>query len=518
MTVESEKQPIGSVIPLFGKGESASDAEATKKQRRITSQAVDYVAVGRREKAIETLENGLELYPDNIYFLGQLGNLYRRKGDLFKAQSCLQRSHELKPRDIKTISSLGSICAERGFHDMAEEVLQRGRRLDPHDKIVITTLAAVYVQQGKYTEAQEVLEESGGLKYGNKFVIASLGNVYALQGKYGEARQVLETGFRLHPKDTYIINTLGNVYAEQGDYDAAEAILARGYKYEPGNKYVINSLGNVYARQRKFDEAEEVLLAGRRYHQNDVALLNTLGHVYLQQGAYSKASEALMAALRLDPGNVAVMTMLGHVYLKEKDFPAFEALIEETSGQCPRDGAYLYLQAKGYFLQKKRSQAKAICRELIELRGIDEQLGTLYLACCEESLFQTTGRRHDEDDVIARLRVEFGGTGFKDLRLQAMELAAKPELLDKLDPRYVSRMPGFIVARYTKKPVNTDLAVTTAILSGLALFSVGIPEALQHIMAHPGLIDNDAMGFARNAAVVSVLSLCQRVPRGKSAE
>ncbi len=468
-------------------------------QKRITSKAVDFAQDGNLEKAIETLELGLDQYSDNLYFLGQLGQLYRRGGYLEDAQECLERSHELKPSDIRTITSLAGVYSELGMYDEAEAMLAKARRLDCNDKFVVVTLAKLLGERGRYQEAADLLETSGGIEGGNKFVIASYGIVEVLLGNRDKARAALEKGYQMHPRDPYIINLLGNIRAETGDYAGAEDVLIAGNRMDNRNRHICTSLASVYARQKKYHEAELVLLAGRRFNSSDVALINTLGNVYAQIGEFERAESTLMDARRIDPRNLPVITTLGHTFLKAGQFARFETLIEQTKTLGADDDCYAYLVAKGAFLQGKWAEARLACRDLLLLRGLDTQGAVLYMACAEE-----------DDAMLESFRSEFGERSLADLKQRALELKANPRQLDLYDPKFCGEeLPAFMIENERqggRKAPKAAMLLIGGLLAGGASYVLSSGSGAS--LAEAGFLG----GAPQNVWMTILLALCCCLP------
>jgi tetratricopeptide (TPR) repeat protein len=469
--------------------------DALKAQKRITNTAVDFARAGRVEEAIAMLEEALAAHPDNIYFLGQLGHLYRRSGNLEAARDCMERGRQLCPTDIKTLSSLGAVCAAMGDYARAETVLEEASRLNRDDMFAVVSLSNVLIQQDKLEQAAELLSESGGIERGNKYIITSYGIVLSMQDRLVEARDLLEQGHSLHSRDPYIVNLLGMVCSELGDYAAAEDILVRANRLDPRNRFIAATLGNVYLRQRKLGEAERVLKITLRSNPRDVVLLNLLGTVFLRQGNVERAEIVLGDALRIAPANIAAITTLGHIYLNQQNYVEFDRLV--GAFEIEDDDAFIYLLAKNAFLRNKPAEVRSLCKTLFTLRGYDQQIASLYLACAEQ-----------DDEVTRKLETVFDAQQFMELKQCAADLIRNPAGLDRFDSKANFDVSAMLGENFTTRKVNTDAlsrAVAASILVAMIAGHIAYRGILGSFNADPGIL-----GLSSTAIAACVLSLVSR--------
>ena len=471
---------------------SAPGSNPMRDQKKITSEASGLARSGNPVDAIAMLEEGLIRYPENYYFLGQLGHLYRRTGKLAEAASCMERGRILNAGDIKTLSALGAVYAEQGLYAKAEFVLQEARTIDPSDLFVVVTLAGAYIAQEKYEAAEGLLSHSRGVDRRNKYVMASLGVVRILREDFGGARDVLELGYMAHPRDPYIVNLLGTVCGELGDYEAAEHVLTQGLRMEPRNRFICASLASVQVRQRKFAEALRALSSGIRFNTRDVVLLNLTGAAQLGLGDDAAAFDTWQAALRVDPGNVAVTTSLGHLCLKRRDFAMFEALAAAAADN-EDDESFLYLRAKSAFLQNDHKATQEFCRHLFTIRGFEPQAAILYLACT-----------HAQDAVNQRILAKFGQETYADFTRRAGELRRDPARLDRYDPRYAIVLPELLSGTFSNRPADAD-AVGRTVAAALMMVLIGAHVALHSTTGFHGY--TGLLGIPGGAAAAGVLAL-----------
>ena len=124
----------------------------------------------RIEEAIQQLEMGLKLKPDNVSYLLRLGYAYRKKGVYGKAFIQYKRAQELAPHDARVLLYLSEIYLIKGMNVQAdrsleqfieiskgtdlrvllEEIIEKGEKFDKiqvDKKVLLRLLSKVYLKK-----------------------------------------------------------------------------------------------------------------------------------------------------------------------------------------------------------------------------------------------------------------------------------------------------------------------------------------------------------------------------------
>jgi len=124
----------------------------------------------RIEEAIQRLEMGLKLKPDNVSYLLRLGYAYRKKGVYGKAFIQYTRAQELAPHDARILLYLSEIYLIKGMNAQAdrsleqfieiskgtdlrvllEEIIEKGEKFDKiqvDKKVLLRLLSKVYLKK-----------------------------------------------------------------------------------------------------------------------------------------------------------------------------------------------------------------------------------------------------------------------------------------------------------------------------------------------------------------------------------
>ncbi len=119
-----------------------------------------YGSIGQEKKALETIESGLQKFPDNIDLHYQRAILLDKQGNSVGAQEEMKRLLKLDPDHAEALNYLAYSWAEMGENldqalSYAQKALKRSNQPHIHD-----TLGWVYFRLGRYEEALGELQKA----------------------------------------------------------------------------------------------------------------------------------------------------------------------------------------------------------------------------------------------------------------------------------------------------------------------------------------------------------------------
>lgn len=117
-----------------------------------------YHVVGRREDAINALEQAACLEPDNPGILVELGDAYRQGGKVDKALVALDQATTMYPGLASAWANLGIVQQEAGQISEAENSYARALEINPDLGDVHNNLGAIYLQAGSLSRAQSAFD------------------------------------------------------------------------------------------------------------------------------------------------------------------------------------------------------------------------------------------------------------------------------------------------------------------------------------------------------------------------
>lgn len=111
---------------------------------------------GEWKACVKTMEDVIELDPENASALNYLGFLYAEKGvELDEAEKLIGRALELKPNDGFYIDSLGWVYFQKKDYTKALETLLRALELAPDEGVIMEHVADTYLAIGDKNNAYD---------------------------------------------------------------------------------------------------------------------------------------------------------------------------------------------------------------------------------------------------------------------------------------------------------------------------------------------------------------------------
>jgi tetratricopeptide (TPR) repeat protein len=317
-----------------------------------------YQVTDRPEKAVETYERLVEIYPDNnIATKERLVNLYLKLGQKKKAE---QQMEEIK-RDSKPGEpgrrALGLIYLRQGRVDESINELDLIVSAWPEDHKSRYYLATAYEEKGdtekalshlklitqqskyyingqmhiahllgiqkKYGEAIEILEKAILLEKERIELYHVLSSIYEAKEEYKKAMEVIKEGLKLDEKNTELIFRMGVLLDKSGDRAACLEQMRRVLEINPDHTDSLNYLGYSYAEEAiRLDEAMDLIQKALKLKPGSGYIMDSLGWVYYQKGLYDQAARHLEKAASLTDDDPTINEHLGDVYLKLKRYKA----------------------------------------------------------------------------------------------------------------------------------------------------------------------------------------------------
>ncbi len=130
---------------------------------------------GDRGTAERALARAVELDPDNVKALVNLGRVLLEDGRADEAEPHLQRATDVAPQSEEVWRVLGNVQAELGETDMAVESYKVALGLDAEDSWSMNNLGLVMIRMGQYEEALGPLARAVELKPGSPVFQNNLG-------------------------------------------------------------------------------------------------------------------------------------------------------------------------------------------------------------------------------------------------------------------------------------------------------------------------------------------------------
>ncbi len=172
-------------------------------------------------KMLETLQKGIEKYPDNSYnLIIETFNYYVGKGQNEKAYQYISMAIDKNPNDPQFYVIRGTLLEQMNRRKDASNEYLKALELDPENADANYSMGAFY-----YNQAADTLEWANVNIPPTDFT-AFEAVVAASKELFKKAIPYLEKSHAINPKDINVLNTLKTIYYRLGDMPKHDAIKA----------------------------------------------------------------------------------------------------------------------------------------------------------------------------------------------------------------------------------------------------------------------------------------------------
>jgi superkiller protein 3 len=191
------------------------------------------------DRLVEICERVVAEHPDDMGFLGDLGEAYLQAGKAGRAVEVFEKMTKMEPDASTAFCQLGNALIKKGDLDGAEQAYVKAVEIDPLDAgTFFSRLAGAYGDAGHDERAERAYRKS--LEYGNDEPAyhLCLGDVLVRLGRLKDAELAYEKAVELNRRDAgAFYNRLGNVLAKEGCHSQAIEIYKKAMAADPQNPF-----------------------------------------------------------------------------------------------------------------------------------------------------------------------------------------------------------------------------------------------------------------------------------------
>ncbi len=337
--------------------------------------------------------------------LGQLGILYRRRGEWNRAIEYYEKSMEIfnaigdRHGLAHTYNNLGLVYKDKSEWGLAiayyEESMEIFNAIGDRHGLAHTynNLGIVYARKGEWDLAIEYYEASMeifdviGDRHGLAHTYNNLGIVYKDKGEWNLATEYYEKdmeisealGDRHGLAQTY--NNLGIVYKDKGEWDLAIAYYEKSMKIKEtlgdrhGLAHTYNNLGLVYADKGEWNHAIE-------YYEKSMKIKEVLGDVH---------------------GTGITLANIGKLYLDRSDPISAKGYLEEATKKIHPDARPYYPNALNWLAVSLRMIAD---QKKHEAKLTSSGTGRAKLVTDAAEMYREAGERYEETHRLPLARMQ----------------------------------------------------------------------------------------------------------------
>ena len=327
------------------------------KQRRndpnlLHFQGLALARLDRHREAVTSMELSLQVLPDQVEILNNLGNSLRALGDLAQAETRYLDALKLKPNFVDPLKHLALLKLQSGEYEEASALIKRALELAP-DNVSLHTIAGD-IERGRndFAEAAQHYRSALTLKPDHVPALHNLGLCLKLDERPAEGRPYLNKARELAPHRAEIDVNLGNVAFELDEYAEAERCYLAALGKSPGYLLAHESLAELRWQLGEEGRHTESFIAALKTRPADIELRLSLIRILLDSKQFDAARHWIDGSLKrmktpeLLHFSAALHTNLLDYERAKADFEAAIAL--RASADMQRDFARLLIMTGDY--------------------------------------------------------------------------------------------------------------------------------------------------------------------------
>ena len=251
--------------------------------------------------AIDLWRDTVAKRPDQERAHLHLGDAYLAAGRTDEGIASLEKARSLAPQDAKIYNNLGLAYAHAGRNREALTVLEQAVKLAPNKTPVRLSFGNALLAAGRQAEAMAEFERAVALSPDNSQARFALANGFALAGRTAEAIQNYERALQSDPGDVEVLTNLGAALARAGRIDEAIARNETAVRLKPDSVKSHLNLGIAFLMANRRDQALAQFREAARLGPVLPQDRYNLGGVLAEMGQPAEALQQFEALLTLGP-------------------------------------------------------------------------------------------------------------------------------------------------------------------------------------------------------------------------
>ncbi len=311
-----------------------------------------YTAKGEINRAIQSYQRSIELFPNNPEGYNNIGLIYRKEGNLPAAQNALQKAFSLASGRADISYNLGNICRAQGNNAEAIGYFRKAVEIDPEFILGYNSLALASQREGKTADAINYfnqallidanhptirlnlgsLEEQNGnyVKALEHYKIAvrskpswpiGLKNLAGLQyglKKYADAGITYEKLVSLSPRDMEARLNLISCISETGNKSQALLLLRQILAEHRENTHAMELVAKINVEMENLEEAENMYRSILAVSPDLLDVRINLAELFVRSSKYAEAAEQLQYVLSKDKSRPRAYYIMGRMARQQR--------------------------------------------------------------------------------------------------------------------------------------------------------------------------------------------------------
>jgi tetratricopeptide (TPR) repeat protein len=298
-----------------------------------------YLALDQQEKAVELLENALQLFEgqERIELLFELADVYDDYEEFDKIFDCLKLILEQEPTNEE---ALYKICFWTDFTGRNEESITLHTHIideNPYSELAWFNLAAAFQGLKLYEKAIDAYKYAVAIDEKFDYAYRNMGDAYIRLRKYKDAIEVLEKVLELSRPEDVIYEAIGHCYDRMKNFAQARFYYRKASHLNQGDSKLYYKIACTYINEEQWSMAVKQLESAMQIHRLQPEYNLAMGECKMQLGDYKEAIQYFSNVVRQRPRNIssweALIRCLYQGEFFEEALEQVKAAIKITEGK-----------------------------------------------------------------------------------------------------------------------------------------------------------------------------------------
>lgn len=251
-------------------------------------------------KALSTIEQLSEDYPDNIDVLLEKGQLYISMGDFSTGKSILDGILKQQPNHYRTSLLAMNLAIKGKDYLLARKHFNVIKTSYPDEKEILQLEGRILLKEGNLTKAINVFEKALAINE-SQTVALHLANAYLANGEQTRAASLLNDWIKKHDNNAQAKFLLSSIYLEQQKTEQAIDLLKELIVQHPKHVVAMNNLAWLYFEQNNLEQANKLAQKAYELAPKSPSVMDTLGSIMIEQDKTEFGLELLKSAHKAAP-------------------------------------------------------------------------------------------------------------------------------------------------------------------------------------------------------------------------
>jgi len=421
--------------------EEKNDSQENK-LHNLLEDAEFFNSAGNTDSTAETLEQAVNLAPNDAIIVSALGSVYFKLGKYEKAREMFRKEIELNPRDADAYTRLAMSALFCERVDEFESAIGIAVEINPNHMEALRFLGKINLQTGRHLDAAKIFAKLVELNPKFPEFYLALGYSFYEGGEKETAKTVFERVLEIDPENECAINNLRYIANPDGETVLAHTISSEEEVVECNDlAEQLVDFELAYWDNEK-NEAKSILNKIFDATPKNYEVIAALSTLFFQLSEFETAKDLIKKAIELDGSAPEGWTQLALCELNLKNLPASIEAINQSLERHPSPEAKK-LKGKILYLAERHEQALTEFEQL--LKDDPEDLYLMQCAAiCHHKLGNADSARImydrilelDPDNEIAKGNISAMSSPEGKQLEEQNEISDLDSTLDKADKHY----------------------------------------------------------------------------------